>query len=267
MSYSLDCFLVDLSEIEILYFRMIWALLMPILYLAVFFFGYFIGVITKYLPFKEGIIYTTFIYMFIYLQPTLVGGFISLASSRHISGYPWVQADVSYRSDSETHYIWLFTFILPLLFAWALIFPSVFFVFVKRIKNNLDDLHNRMKLGYFYNEYNEEGYLWEFVKIFSKEMIIIFLTFYEDQVVIKGLVVFLIIFFYGGFTIIFTPYTSKRLNFIDRLSTAICAGSICLGVLIYASTQEGLDYLVYIMFVIIAVLNLGFILLMLFYLF
>ena len=124
-----------------------------------------------------------------------------------------------------------------------------------------------MKLGYFYNEYNEEGYLWEFVKIFSKEMIIIFLTFYEDQVVIKGLVVFLIIFFYGGFTIIFTPYTSKRLNFIDRLSTAICAGSICLGVLIYASSEEGLDYLVYIMFVIIALLNSGFMLLMLFYLF
>ena len=93
-----------------------------------------------------------------------------------------------------------------------------------------------MKLGYFYNEYNEDGYLWEFVKIFSKEMIIIFLTFYEDQVVIKGLIVFLIIFFYGGFTVLFTPYTSKRLNFIDRLSTAICAGSICLGVLIYASS-------------------------------
>lgn len=124
-----------------------------------------------------------------------------------------------------------------------------------------------MKLGYFYNEYNQEGYLWEFVKIFSKELIIIALTFYEDAVVIKGLIVFLIIFFYGGFTIIFTPYSSKRLNFIDRLSTAICSGSICLGVLIYSSTQEGLDYLVYIMFVIIAILNIGFILLMFYYLF
>lgn len=78
--------------------------------------------------------------------------------------------------------------------------------------------------------------MWEFVKIFSKELIIIALTFYEDAVVIKGLIVFLIIFFYGGFTIIFTPYSSKRLNFIDRLSTAICSGSICLGVLIYSST-------------------------------
>lgn len=86
MAYSLDCFLVDITSIEILYFRMIWALVMPIFYLAVFFLGYAIAVGVNYMPFKVGIIYTTFIYMFIYLQPTLVGGFISLASSRSVGG-------------------------------------------------------------------------------------------------------------------------------------------------------------------------------------
>ena len=161
---------------------------------------------------------------------------MSLASTREVSGYSWVQADVAYRSDSDAHIIWLVSFVTPWLIAWAFLFPSIFFYFVRQIRNDLDNLQNRMKLGYFYNEYNQEGYLWEFVKIFSKELIIIALTFYEDAVVIKGLIVFLIIFFYGGFTIIFTPYSSKRLNFIDRLSTAICSGSICLGVLIYSST-------------------------------
>lgn len=90
MSYSLDCFLVDLSSIEILYFRMVWALVMPIAYLAIFFFAYFVAVALNKLPYKTGVIYTTFIYMFIYLQPTLVGGFISLASSRHAGGINWV---------------------------------------------------------------------------------------------------------------------------------------------------------------------------------
>lgn len=67
MAYSLDCFLITLSPIDLLYFRMVWALLMPLIYLIIFFIGYFIGVIAKLAPFKIGIIYTTFIYMFIYL--------------------------------------------------------------------------------------------------------------------------------------------------------------------------------------------------------
>lgn len=67
MSYSLDCFLVDMTTIDILYFRLIWALLMPLLYLATFLLGYVLAVFTKYIEYKEGIIYTAFIYMFLYL--------------------------------------------------------------------------------------------------------------------------------------------------------------------------------------------------------
>lgn len=77
---------------------------------------------------------------------------------------------------------------------------------VRGVRAKLDDFESRKKLGFFYNEYTKEGYLWEFVKIFEKELIIIFLTYYEEKVVVKGLVIFLIVFFYGGFTIIFKPY-------------------------------------------------------------
>jgi len=39
MSYSLDCFLVTLAQkvdIEMIYFRIIWGLMMPIMYIIVF---------------------------------------------------------------------------------------------------------------------------------------------------------------------------------------------------------------------------------------
>ncbi|CAD8117183.1 unnamed protein product [Paramecium sonneborni] len=62
-------------------------------------------------------------------------------------------------------------------------------------------------------------------------------------------------------------FLSKRLNFIDRLSTAICAASLCLGVLIYSSIKEGLIYLEIIMIIIVALINFAFILLMIYYLF
>ncbi|CAD8128288.1 unnamed protein product [Paramecium sonneborni] len=267
MAYSLDCFLVTMTNVEILYFRLIWAIIMPIIYLSVFLFGYFLAVLLKKVDFKEGIIYTAFIYMFLYLQPNLVGGFIALASSREIGGLGWVQADVLYQYDTDTHYIWLAGFVAPMLICWAFIFPCIFMFLVYQMRNHLDKVENRKKLGYFYNEYTNEGYLWEFVKIFEKELIIIFLTFYEDRVVVKGLIIFLIVFFYGGFTVRFHPYSSKRLNFIDRLSTAICAASLCLGVLIYSSIKEGLIYLEIIMLIIVALINFAFILLMIYYLF
>jgi hypothetical protein len=80
MAYSLDCFLVSITSVEILYFRLIWSLVMPLLYLTTFLFGYILAIASKKVEFKEGIIYTAFIYMFLYLQPTIVGGFIGLAS-------------------------------------------------------------------------------------------------------------------------------------------------------------------------------------------
>lgn len=129
----------------------------------------------------------------------------------------------------------MLVFVLPLLLAWSIVFPCIFMYLVYRIKGALNDVDNRRKLGYFYNEYTQEGYLWEFVKIFEKELIIIVLTYYEDRIVVKGLIIFLIVFIYGVFTIKFHPYSSKKLNIIDRFSTAICAVSLCLGVLIYAA--------------------------------
>ena len=67
MAYSLDCFLIEFSITEIIYFRMIWALVMPIFYLLIFFIGYLFGALLTILPTRVEIIYTTFIYMFIYL--------------------------------------------------------------------------------------------------------------------------------------------------------------------------------------------------------
>ncbi|CAD8151814.1 unnamed protein product [Paramecium pentaurelia] len=255
MAYSLDCFLVTFATIDLLYFRMAWALLMPLFYMILFFFGYFTVVLMRIAPFKVGIIYTTFIYMFIYLQPTLVGGFISLLSSRTVSGIEWVQSDVSYQYYTDTHQYYIYIFICPNLLVWSILLPLTFMHLIRRNKHQLDNMEVRKRWGFFYHEYTNQAYLWEFVKIFEKELVIISLTYYENKIVIKGLIIFLIVFLYGAFSFTFIPYKQKKLNFIDQMSTAACSCSLCLGVLIYASMNENLDYLQYIMFLIIAIIN------------
>ncbi|CAD8050685.1 unnamed protein product [Paramecium primaurelia] len=264
MAYSLDCFLIEIAITEILYFRMIWALVMPLIYLLIFFLGYFLGVITTLLPARMNIIYTTFIYMFIYLQPTLIGGFIALLSSRTLGGVEFVQSDVQYLYESSTHYFWMVIFAGPNIFCWGALFPYIFMHLIRRNNQTLRTIETRRKYGYFYNEYTQHAYLWEFVKIFEKQFVLMALTYYEDTVIIKGLMVFLIVFIYGILSFEFQPYQSKRLNYIDQMSSAVCVLSLCLGVLIKASQSENMEYLQFIMFSIIGILNLLFLLILLY---
>lgn len=67
MSFSLDCFLVNLIEINIIYFRMIWALIMPMIYTIMFLLIYLIAIILNLTKYNKSAITTTCIYLFTYL--------------------------------------------------------------------------------------------------------------------------------------------------------------------------------------------------------
>lgn len=61
---------------------MIWALIMPLIYIVTFFILYGVAVLVGIVAASKSAITTTFIYLFTFLQPTLLGGFISLLSFR-----------------------------------------------------------------------------------------------------------------------------------------------------------------------------------------
>lgn len=50
--------------------------------------------------------------------------------------------------------------------------------------------------GYLYNEYKKEAYFWELIKIIEKELIILSLVYYEDTIVVKGVLVLFITYVY-----------------------------------------------------------------------
>ena len=58
--------------------------------------------------------------------------------------------------------------------------PFLFLRLVKSCNRTLEEFNTLKKWGYFYAEYNKEAYLWEFVKIFEKCLVIIALSYYED---------------------------------------------------------------------------------------
>ena len=54
----------------------------------------------------------------------------------------------------------------------------------------------KIYLGYLYHEYKNNAYFWEIVKILEKELVIIILKFYEDSIIIKGVIIQFITYLY-----------------------------------------------------------------------
>ncbi|CAD8201964.1 unnamed protein product [Paramecium pentaurelia] len=263
MTYSLDCFLIQMFSVEIHYARIIWQLIMPFIYI-IFFLGIY-NIIVKFCSteYSLSVITTTFIYIYIQNQPNLIGGFISLISFRSISGYQWIQANVAYRYDTPQHFIWLAVFCLPGLFLFAFLIPSLFFISLYINRNILNEKRIRQKLGYLYNEYKTSAYFWEIVKIVEKELVIIFLSYYDDDIIQKGTLVLLVVYLYSELNYRFRPYKMSTLNNLDAHSAKVCQVSIILGCGIYINQLYGNIETQIPYFLILVVLNFFYLLMLL----
>ncbi|CAD8214228.1 unnamed protein product [Paramecium pentaurelia] len=250
-------------SVEIHYARIIWQLIMPFIYI-IFFLGIY-NIIVKFCSteYSLSVITTTFIYIYIQNQPNLIGGFISLISFRSISGYQWIQANVAYRYDTPQHFIWLAVFCLPGLFLFAFLIPSLFFISLYINRNILNEKRIRQKLGYLYNEYKTSAYFWEIVKIVEKELVIIFLSYYDDDIIQKGTLVLLVVYLYSELNYRFRPYKMSTLNNLDAHSAKVCQVSIILGCGIYINQLYGNIETQIPYFLILVVLNFFYLLMLL----
>ncbi|KAM3129390.1 hypothetical protein pb186bvf_018538 [Paramecium bursaria] len=242
---SLDCFLVELSNISILYFRNIWFVFMPIYYSTVIFIIYFILIQTKFMEFKITVLSTTLIFIFIYVQPDIIGSFISLLSYRKISQVFWVQGNVSYLYLTALHARWLLSFVGPILIVFGFLIPIFLYLKMSKYKDKLNDA---------YQEYFLLGNNKNMLK-----MIIIFLTFYEDIIIIKGTIVFIIIFCYDLISKKYKPYKRVDLNKLDSQSSFVCGFSIVLGMAIYFADQNDNTEILWPFYILLGIFNLYFI--------
>ncbi|CAD8128424.1 unnamed protein product [Paramecium sonneborni] len=124
MAYSLDCFFINVSDIPIIYFRIIRSLIMTFSYITVFFTFGGIVIIFNFIKYKFSYIPTALIYVFIFLQPNLIGSLISQISYRKISDEYWIQGNVAYRYDTDIHAKWLLGFCIPLSLFFGTIMPA-----------------------------------------------------------------------------------------------------------------------------------------------
>ncbi|CAD8143728.1 unnamed protein product [Paramecium pentaurelia] len=259
MAFSLDCYLVQASEVPIHYLRLVWGFFM----IGIYIFTYlFIHLILQVFINKQQLtitfIVTTLIYIYIYLSPNLFGGLISLLSYRSISNIKWISANVAYQYETSLHYKWLIIFVTPAFLVIGVILPLFFWFIVYYYRKRLDEPKIRKVWGYLYNEYKLSSYYWETIKIMSKEFIILVLIYYEDYIPIKALLIFFILHIYGKLTNQYKPYQIGDLNNIDSLQTSICKISILLASLIFTAQNLSISEVIFPSYTILAVINFAF---------
>lgn len=88
--------------------------------------------------------------------------------------------------DTESHYTWIYKFIIPGLGFIGCFIPIFLFglMFIRR--NKLDEIKFRRHMCYMFNEYDEHCYYWEFIKIWKKTLLIIILTYFETNLFLKA---------------------------------------------------------------------------------
>ncbi|CAD8108038.1 unnamed protein product [Paramecium primaurelia] len=255
MAYSLDCFIVSFANIQIIYFKLIWSLIMAVIYLMFFFLLLGTAVSIKLIRLDVSYISTPFIYLFIYLQPNLIGQIISLLSYRKISNENWIQGNVSYLYNTNSHQQWIYSLCFPLLFIISSFIPCCLWFGLFKNKHQLNNISIRRIWGYLYNEYKNNAYYWETLKIIEKEAIIIVLIYYNDHIQIKASIVFLILFYYSFLTNSSKPYATGQLNRLDAQSTIICAISIIMASCIYTAQQQRLNEIILPSYFVIGFIN------------
>ncbi|KAM3133543.1 hypothetical protein pb186bvf_014385 [Paramecium bursaria] len=255
MLYSLDCFLYSLSNIDIIYLHLIWALSTPFFYILFIYVGYLLLISIKFTRFSIGVITTTMMYIYIYMQPDLVQSLISLLSRRNLSDYEFIQGNVAYLFNTNIHYKWCIALIMPALLIVSLIIPLSLFQVLYKNNQKLDSFSIRQRWGYLYNEYRKQTYYWESVKIQQKQLIIFSLSYYEDQIAIKASILLLIVFTYQLVSSQSRPYYSLELNGLDTFSNIVCSISIIMASAIYAAQQGGQQEVVWPFYLLMAILN------------
>jgi len=117
----------------------------------------------------------------------------------------------------------------------GVLIPLYFYYKLFKIKDSLNEMEHRSTWGFLYNEYTKWAYYWEIVKILLKELIIIILTYYEDSIFLKAILVNLSIVFYSHYLLKWKPYNLSFLNKLESQSSRTCSISMIIGIGIYAS--------------------------------
>ncbi|CAD8044006.1 unnamed protein product [Paramecium primaurelia] len=245
VTYQLDCSIPSISTIQYEYAHFIIILLLPLFHFGSCCFVFLIFLIKKYVTFSKSYIYSSIIYLYCLNLQNIMKWGVSLITKRQLSGIDWIQANVASRYDTETHSLWSIRFIYPILIFLGIFIPAFLFYQMRKIRKILDDKNSIQKFSFLYNEYTNESYYWEIIKMLQKISIILIVNYFEQSILIKGILMFLIVLIYYKLCLEIQPYKLQSISQIDGKISFLLSITLICSVLLYVIQQEELYYLNY----------------------
>ena len=249
--YSTDCFIALFKlALPALYVKLLLSLIVPFLYLGLFTLGYILHSLKKQDPRKYSFLCTVCLFTLIYFQPSVIQALMEALACITIGDRNYIKGDVSYDCYTHEYYLYSFSLGVPFMIIWGIFAPGIVLWRMYVNRNRLDLIKYRIRYGYLCSEY--QIFFWEFVKMFEKILITLFLEFYETEIKIKGLLILLIIAIYYSMVIRFQPYKKDYFNKTDKLTSMVCFITIFFGVLSY---NNSFTYMVIMSYLIIIIVN------------
>ncbi|CAD8126996.1 unnamed protein product [Paramecium sonneborni] len=245
VTYQLDCSIPSFVTINYEYAHFIIILLLPLFHFACCCFVFLIFLIKKYVIFSKSFLFSSIIYLYCLNLQNIMKWGASLITKRQLSGIDWIQANVASKFDTETHKIWSLRFIYPILIFIGLVIPAFLFFQMRKIRNSLDDKNSFQKFSFLYNEYTPKSYYWEIIKMLQKISIILIVNYFEQQILIKGIFMFLIVLAYYKLCLEIQPYKLQSINQIDGKISFLLSITLICSLLLYVIQQEEINYLNY----------------------
>ena len=251
--YSTDCLIAQFtSKIPIIHVKLLLALITPIVYLLIFMFGYVLFIRKSRFHRKYAMLYTVCLFTLLYFQPNIVESIISVLSCVTVGDEKYIKGDMAFKCN-DYEYFYSLVIGIPALFLWAIGAPLMILWRIFKNRKRLDSITIYIKYGYIYEEYNI--FYWEFIRMYEKILITIVISFYDSDILLKGILVLIILILYRILLDKKNPYKTKRLNKSDKLANFVCLISIMMGLLIFNNSYE---YIGIISYSLILVMNAAF---------
>ncbi len=137
---SFDCLAIHNKNIKAIYLRCIWSLIIPLVYVFSLMVIYVALILMKKATHKIFYVYNGLTFILMLMQPSVVSMLISILSCRVIGGKKYIMADITQTCYTEEHNIYIVSIVLPSLFIWGIMIPTILFRILKKNKYNLQTI-------------------------------------------------------------------------------------------------------------------------------
>ncbi|CAD8067414.1 unnamed protein product [Paramecium sonneborni] len=237
MVNNLDCYFSNL-DIEMIYVKIIFIQILMLLQFKLILALSFVyhNIINSQMD--NSLLSNTLLCLYVFNYGGLIKMFCSALSSRQISNINYIQGDVSLLYDTQIHQQWVYFIIVPLLLIYGCIIPFSLFLITYLKRDILYLIKLRKHICYLFNEYNDNNYYWEQIKLLQKAIIILITTYFENNILLKTSLLGLCLLSYQTIAAKNKPYIISKLNNLDLQSGQICSITIFLAATKYESQNS-----------------------------